>query len=531
MWLFFFVALRELFLLDLALCLDASLTTLTRHCSLFLSGLFLLSTTQASASHTMAAAVAPVELPTGRRSYYHKAPAPQDIHDPNWIPVLDGVDFKPLQPSLEKEVASYPPVNFSLFPAQATSPKQRPAISHNYSKSSLAPESVASESDSRSSQRTGDGPAGQEGAAESVRGDGGGEDAGSGHDKRESSSVVLASEGQEGTLTDVDSASSVPDDGVNPSADPRPVKDDPQAAPNVMSPTVSTASSSRRTTVMPPTSKYNRKPVPSIPLTVTRPSAVPSLAQTPHESPHLGATVATGPMLASLTQPVPSPRASPDPVPSPESTAKVQPTKSSASERRQRALHSHPSNISMRSTAESLPNETQIVPKPPSVRHKALKSTDSRATTSRCTIYDAPTPSPAPTTPLPQLPPQARRASTIREGGAVQKPIQVPAEAHLPSPATPASKASEHAEMASFMTTKNTVLFRRFDDVHVRLLLCLQDEISQLEKELLRLESPTSSGTQADKTVQRTKILQELRRVVAEYGTSSESSTQMQIRR
>ena len=41
--------------------------------------------------------------------------------------------------------------------------------------------------------------------------------------------------------------------------------------------------------------------------------------------------------------------------------------------------------------------------------------------------------------------------------------------------------------MASFMTNTSTMVFRRFDDVHVKLLLCLQDEIGQLERELMRL--------------------------------------------
>ena len=68
------------------------------------------------------------------------------------------------------------------------------------------------------------------------------------------------------------------------------------------------------------------------------------------------------------------------------------------------------------------------------------------------------------------------------------------------------------------MTEKNTVVFRRFDDVHVRLLLCLQDEISQLEKELLKLDSPTSALNPSDKMSQKTKVLRELRKVVSEYG-------------
>jgi chaperonin GroEL (HSP60 family) len=68
------------------------------------------------------------------------------------------------------------------------------------------------------------------------------------------------------------------------------------------------------------------------------------------------------------------------------------------------------------------------------------------------------------------------------------------------------------------MTEKNTLVFRRFDDVHVRLLLCLQSEISQLEKELPTLESSISQGNSAEKMAQTMRVLRELRRVVAEYG-------------
>lgn len=79
--------------------------------------------------------------------------------------------------------------------------------------------------------------------------------------------------------------------------------------------------------------------------------------------------------------------------------------------------------------------------------------------------------------------------------------------------------------MASFMTEKNTIVFRRFDDVHVRLLLCLQDEISQLEKELLQLESPTScGGSSAEKMSRKMKVMRELRKVVSEYGEQPQSN-------
>ncbi|EXJ62766.1 hypothetical protein A1O7_03205 [Cladophialophora yegresii CBS 114405] len=98
----------------------------------------------------MAAAVGPIELPTGRRSYYNTS-TPVDIHDPNWIPVLHGTAYKPQLSPAEKEVFQpQPPASFSLFPLQPNSPKPRPGFSHAYSKSSMAPESVASDSDSRS---------------------------------------------------------------------------------------------------------------------------------------------------------------------------------------------------------------------------------------------------------------------------------------------------------------------------------------------------------------------------------------------
>src|ERR1700759_5573177 len=98
----------------------------------------------------MATEVAPVELPTGRRSYYNTS-TPVDIHDPNWIPVLDSAAYKPQLSPTEKEVFQPPPPASSpLFPSQSASPKPRPGFSHPYSKSSLAPKSVASDSDSRS---------------------------------------------------------------------------------------------------------------------------------------------------------------------------------------------------------------------------------------------------------------------------------------------------------------------------------------------------------------------------------------------
>jgi hypothetical protein len=72
--------------------------------------------------------------------------------------------------------------------------------------------------------------------------------------------------------------------------------------------------------------------------------------------------------------------------------------------------------------------------------------------------------------------------------------------------------------ISSFMTAADTVIFRRFDEVHVQLLLCLQDEITQLERELMGLES--ASMTRSDRDIERSRVIRELRKVVAEYGES-----------
>lgn len=66
------------------------------------------------------------------------------------------------------------------------------------------------------------------------------------------------------------------------------------------------------------------------------------------------------------------------------------------------------------------------------------------------------------------------------------------------------------------MTTNQTIIFRRFDDVHVQLLLCLQDEISELETKLNQLDG--ANMTRTERTVERMQVIRELRRLVTEYG-------------
>lgn len=72
-------------------------------------------------------------------------------------------------------------------------------------------------------------------------------------------------------------------------------------------------------------------------------------------------------------------------------------------------------------------------------------------------------------------------------------------------------------EMAEFMTTKKTTVFRRFDEIHVRLLLQLQDEIASLEKALKDIEDGGSN--KPEQAANKTSILRDLRKVLAEYGT------------
>ncbi|OAL35604.1 hypothetical protein AYO20_05223 [Fonsecaea nubica] len=472
----------------------------------------------------MAAAIAPVELPTGRRSYYNTSIPPVDIHDPNWIPVLDSAAYKPPLSPTEKEVSTYqlPSASFSLFPAQANSPKPRPAVSHTYSKSSLAPESVASGSDSRSQS--------PQDSIEPLPSIGGpvqsSQDGTKGHNRQTTSTTAASSEekisvhtesaGEMGSSShseehEISSVMEEQELGYLPPP-PEPVGEF-MMNNSTRSSMVSTMT--KKSTVLPPTSKYNRKHVASVAVNAGLP-LVPSLPQTPHESPRIGPTL---PTTTPIPQPLPSPKLPPPPEAprSAEPSQKLQPAKSTASERRQRALHSHPSNVSLRSQRNSSSDDAEVIPRPPSVRNKSRKSTDSRATTPRSTIYDSQLPTPAPTTPLPQLPPgaQIRRPST-REGNSQRAP-QAPIDEPVPSTMASSFRPSEHSEMASFMTEKNTIICRRFDAVHVRLLLCLQDEISQLEKELLKVENPNSPGNASEKMTQKTRILRELRKVVAEY--------------
>lgn len=74
-------------------------------------------------------------------------------------------------------------------------------------------------------------------------------------------------------------------------------------------------------------------------------------------------------------------------------------------------------------------------------------------------------------------------------------------------------------EMAEFMTTNKTTVFRRFDEIHVRLLLQLQDEITALERALKKIEDAGSSSP--EQSANKASILRDLRKILAEYGKPS----------
>lgn len=480
----------------------------------------------------MAAVASAVELPASRRSHYYNTAPAYDIHDPNWIPLLNGVEYRKSEIPTEKEVSPYNNHSFSPFPKCQPYPHGRAQATLKYSKSSLV-ENVTSDHDVDAMSST--------------------------HGVRTTSMAQPTSIGSNAIPDHVQQRSrdALPEDGRCTTTSSDTGADDNSAPSTVgtvsllneqqyslppqqvlkndlllprMPPSVRSSVASSRTSVAVPTSKYNRKPLPSVlslPSSIVSrtPSRPPSRPQTPSQEAPPTPAPPTNQVAIPLLQPLPSPHIHTfEPPPVPVSAPRIQPTKSTASERKQRALHSHPSKISMNSNADG------IASKPPSIKAESYKSTDSR-TTPPSTIYRGPCPAPAltqaPTSPLPQAPPQATGPSTSAEISAkqsqattpVQEDIRVQATPAQETLSTPSTTGGEHTEMAAFMANTNTVIFRRFDEVHVRLLLCLQDEIAQLEKELLALEG--ASMTREDRSVQRKKVMNSLRKVVAEYGKSA----------
>jgi hypothetical protein len=85
------------------------------------------------------------------------------------------------------------------------------------------------------------------------------------------------------------------------------------------------------------------------------------------------------------------------------------------------------------------------------------------------------------------------------------------------------------------MTETQSLVFRRFDDVHVRLLLYLQDQIAQLEGQLRMVdeenlaETAMHNGTfRQDRDPIRVEIMERLRVLVGEYDIMVLAFSRMQ---
>ena len=88
------------------------------------------------------------------------------------------------------------------------------------------------------------------------------------------------------------------------------------------------------------------------------------------------------------------------------------------------------------------------------------------------------------------------------------------------------SRSVGYAGLVSFMTENDAIIFRRFDDVHMRLLLFLQNEIAQLEIKLKRLDEINKEmdgmhdgSLRGDSADERMKVMLRLRGTVRDYGT------------
>lgn len=97
--------------------------------------------------------------------------------------------------------------------------------------------------------------------------------------------------------------------------------------------------------------------------------------------------------------------------------------------------------------------------------------------------------------------------------------MEKPAPTSFASLHSPGKPQNDHMEMVEFMTTNKTTVFRRFDEIHVRLLLQLQDEISALERALKKIEDAGSSSP--EQAANKASIMRDLRKILAEYGKSS----------
>lgn len=451
----------------------------------------------------MATAAFAVELPTTRQSKYYQGPAP-NVHDPNYIPVLNGahlrVDFS--QPS------------FSAIPSIPTPHTSESQTSLKRTKSAYAPETVI--------QKYGGRPIPARSATTSP---GTPQEIGSSHqpDRSEDarSSRVSCSDS---------SATGGPANVLEEHVFMIPGNSAPKAEgilfPTAPTSTRSSMSMTRKTNV--PTSKYskNAPSVPNIPLnTFQDAQPLPDIQRTSPETEHKMSfeSARSTPMPPSSTD-LSSMSVIAPPPPPPSSAPRSHVRASTASERRARALHSHPSNMSLKSRKNSTLEETDELPLMSHTLSSGSRTPSVRSRTQ--SLYNSTQPTPAPSAPLPDLPVGAKRPPTrdrppTRERPPTRdKPLDKSGTISSPPPgsSSPGKPQNDHMEMAEFMTTQKTTVFRRFDEIHVRLLLQLQDEITTLEKALKEIEE--GEPNRPERPANKAYIMRDLRKLLAEYGKS-----------
>lgn len=433
------------------------------------------------------------ELPTNRQSRNFEHPA-YDIHDPNYIPILNDraeirVDFS--KPS------------FSALPSIPT-PHENPAQVHlKRSKSGSAPETVVhSQSESVASRRFNV-------QSRNIEP----QELGRGQAPANVSHNVPESE--DGSATNSEHSLAVVSAQLEASVfmipgNSAPKKEDLQG-PAIPHSAQSSISSTKRNMV--PTSRFSQK-TPSLP-------SIPAAALRSASSSPFTSQRSTPDLLSQSPPPTTTPKSTPvipippDPSPAPSSSiARLPTTKSTISERRARALHSHPYSHSKPNPADDEAEETPLIKQQTRAESRPGSVRTRSRTQSICSSHPA---TPAPNAPLPDLPPGVKRPPTRER--LVEKNTVPTLQSRQPSPLPPSVPEKDHVEMADFMKTSRTTIFRRFDDVHIRLLLHLQDEISALERELLESEKTASQEPEALK--RRPRIMVELRRVLAEYGEFS----------
>jgi hypothetical protein len=479
----------------------------------------------------MATVALPVELPTSRDSFQHVETA-DDIKNPHWIPILRKLESQ-YGPSQEKELSPYAGAPFSPPPpSMEDSPRRgtKSASVHSYSRSSVAPETVEREVASTpppepipplpsrppqthrqmNFELPATRPTSQYFERTAIQRTSA--DATMASTDTETTENMSRSESNAGTASTTDDASvqapAVVKDEV-PVPAPPPVKDEtPSLHPRS---TRSSFSSTKKYSIGPPTSKFNRKTVHALPPRIT------SLQ-----------SGATGPanVLPAKDIPAhsraPTPAASPRLAASPPLPGNVKRPLSEASNKAP-SLRPTPSKTSLAShssTDNSPPNPVPTSPEeakePSDIPQKSGASVGSQNAKS----------SPKAVTPTAMSTKQEssesvsekREPTPVTEQPEITK-IEKPETARL----APQPRPLPSSGISSFMTAKDTVIFRRFDEVHVQLLLCLQGEITQLEGELMGLES--ASMTRSDRDSERSRVFRELRKVVAEYGESTHSQS------